>query len=120
MAEIKPNETDETLSVSEMYKLFEKEVRTVTRAADLRIRDFAHFTTDYAAGKITPEQAMDQYFRHEDKWGDALPGVVRPVQNLSDNEIIEAMEKAAGPYTTREDSKRRYQKLFGNRDRGSE
>ena len=106
MTQDKPDAPKDVISSDDMNAILRDEVQEVMKAADLRIREIAAFTTAYAAGKITPEEATDKYMEHMDKWGDALPGVIRPVRYLTDEEITADMEKAVGAHTRRTVSKR--------------
>jgi len=98
-----------------MHTLLRDEIRSVNKAAELRIAELSDMAVKYAAGQLTPEQATDGYYRHADKWGAAIPGVFH-VQGVSDQEIQAAMEQAAGPHTTRAENRKRYQAVI---DRGT-
>ena len=107
----------DTVSVEEMKTYLKDEIREVRRAADLRIREFTDFTNAYAAGELTPEQAMDKFHRHMDKWGDSFPGLMPHDSNLSDAQIIAGMEKGEESHMTREKARKRSDKVFGRGDR---
>jgi hypothetical protein len=94
---------DESGSKEEVISLktLDQEIRTVRRAAELRIRELTKLTEAYAAGEITPAEATEKYMHHLDKWGDALPGVTRAAQNLTDEEITADMERAMKPHLAR-------------------
>jgi len=107
----KQSDGDE-ITVSNMRKLLEEETLAVAKAAELRIREFSSFTNQYAAGELTPEQAADKYYRYREKWEDALPGFTKKIQGASDSEIMEAIEREAGPYTTLAEGRKQYQSLL--------
>ena len=116
MARNENNPEIETISVKDLRFALAQETRTVMRAADLRVRELADITTAYAAGELTPEQATDRWHQHQDKWGEALPGVIRAVENLSDAEIHADMQKEATPYMSLRETSKRLSRL--NRGRG--
>jgi hypothetical protein len=100
----------ETISVRDMQMLLQDEIREVTKAAELRIREFADLATAYAAGQLTPQQATDRYIRYQDKWGEALPVV--NVKGMTDEEIHVALDRVAGPHMKRAENRKRYGELF--------
>ena len=92
---------EDVISVKEMKSALEVDIREVMKAAHLRIAELAHITTEYAAGRLSPEIATDKYMHYADKWGDALPGVNRATVNVSDEQIIADMEKGRRTHTDR-------------------
>ena len=116
MPDPKPNEPDETLTVQDFRNVLDEEVTALSKASELRIREFAGFVTAYAAGELTPAQAMDKLFRYKEVWGEAFPGVPS-VQGLTDEDLLARVEKSAGKYTTREETRKQYERMFRNRDR---
>lgn len=111
----KADDESDTLSVSDFNVMLKHEIINAMKAADLRLREFSEFTAQYAAGKITAEEAMDKYFHYEQKWGEALPGVPR-AEGLSDAEIVAAVNEAGGKYTSREEGRKRYNQLFSKKE----
>jgi hypothetical protein len=111
----KAEDESDTLSVSDMNVILKHEIIAVMKAADLRLREFSGFTAEYAAGKITAEEAMDRYFHYQQKWGEALLGVPR-AEGLSDAEIVATVNEAAGKYTSREEGRKRYDQLFSKKE----
>ena len=108
----KPEDIPDTFTVSEVKQMLADESANVTRAAQMRINEFQKISEGYAAGEVTAEQVVDKLIRHADKWGDAFPGVVRDPRHRSDTEIAADMEKAAGLFVTREELRKRHDKLF--------
>jgi len=106
---------DDVISAKDMRAALDKEVRTVMKAAELRIREFTQFTQAYTAGEITPADATEKYMHHMDKWGDALPGVARAAQNLTDEEITADMERAMRPNSSHLQTHKRRQQSAGSR-----
>jgi hypothetical protein len=92
---------EETISVRDMRSALDRETREVMKAAELRIREFSRFTQAYTAEEISPADATNAYMTHMDKWGDALPGVTRSINKLSDEEITADMNKAIQSHTSR-------------------
>jgi len=93
--------SEDFISVKDMRSAMDREVSTVMKAAELRIREFTKFTNAYAAGEITPTEASEKYMHYMDKWGDALPGVTAAAHNLTDDQIIADMERAMRPHASR-------------------
>ena len=112
MAAIKEQQGSDTLSVEEMRELLQSEIRATTKAADLRIREFSNFANAYAAGEMTPEQAMDAVIHFQEKWGPAIPGIFK-VEGMSDAEITAAVELAAGSHTSRQKQRAETQNFSG-------
>jgi hypothetical protein len=104
---------EETLSVKDMRSVLKEETRAVMRAADLRIRELTQLTTAYATGELTPSEATEQYMHYMDKWGDALPGIVKNISKLTDEEIVAEMEKTFGRHTARVQATKQSQKGSG-------
>jgi hypothetical protein len=117
MTQINPGEQDEPISVKDMKDALADEIREVMKDAQLRIQEFSALAAAYAAGEITPHEATDRYMEYKDKWGDPLPGVKRSSKYLSDEEIVADMNKAFGPFTSREQTNRRPQPGAGKQDR---
>jgi hypothetical protein len=65
---------EETISLPEMRKWADYELKDVAKAAELRIREVNGIVNDYASGQITAEQATERHRQYESRWGEALPG----------------------------------------------
>lgn len=115
MTQEKPEMPEDSLSVKDMKNILADRTREILKAADLRIRELTDLTVAYAAGEMTPKEASEAYCRHEDKWGEILPGVVQDIRSMSDKDIVTEMnksfagdrEKGLKPYTGRLERQRR-------------
>jgi hypothetical protein len=111
MTGIKNTDPDH-ITVNEMLSMFNDEVTNVTKGAELRLRDFSTLLKEYVAGNISPEQATDRMVRHQEKWGDAVPGVYS-VEGKSDEELLAAVETHAGSFRTSAEIETKYQDAVG-------
>jgi hypothetical protein len=94
MAQEKPEVPEDTISVGDTQNMLADRTREILKAADLRIRELTDLTIAYTAGKMTPREASEAYYRHEDKWGEVLPGVASDIRGMSDKEIVAEMDKS--------------------------
>jgi len=84
---------DYSLTPDEMRDWLLQEVRDLTKAVDLRMRDATEFVTAYAVGKITQAEAMDRMSRYELRWGDSpIPGVTTN-SKMADEEILRLIDE---------------------------
>jgi hypothetical protein len=93
MADQESHDRDGTLTVQEMQDWLTSQIRDSAKAHELRIRGATELVSAYAEGKLTPKQAMDGLVRHDVRWGEALFGT-SAFPNLSDQQILEAIDKA--------------------------
>jgi hypothetical protein len=92
------------LTPVEMLESLQDEVLTVTRAAELRLRELTEIVTAYTKGALTPEEANERYYRHSSRWRDAIHGgLVVPPGGISDEEILRSIDEHAriGDFSTR-------------------
>jgi hypothetical protein len=87
-----PDESDYP-SAQRMQEWLAREIADIQKAAELRIKDATQFVNAYARAEITASEAESRGFRYAERWGDALPGVLRS-QGLSDIEIIARIDEA--------------------------
>ena len=76
----------------EMKEWLEREIREITKAAELRIKNATSFIDGYATGKLSGQEAAEELFRYSRRWGDALPGVARS-DGLDDTEILARIDR---------------------------
>ena len=83
----------DTLTRDEMRSWLEQEVRDLTKATELRLRDATDFVLAYALGKITGKEAMERLSIYGSRWGDSpIPGVYTD-KSMTDDEIIRRLEE---------------------------
>src|ERR1700683_4740522 len=58
----------------ELRSWLSQEIKDMTRAFDLRLREATDLVTAYSLGDLTPEQADERSWRYQHRWGEALPG----------------------------------------------
>jgi hypothetical protein len=118
MTRKKPPGEAEYQSPKALREWLAQEVRDVARASELRLRDATDLVTAYALGKLTPEQADERWWRYQDRWGEALPGVFAS-ETKTDEQIIETIDKSLentnGPYMSARSVRETYERRFGNK-----
>jgi len=87
-----PSESD-TLTPKDMQQWLLREIRDSAKAHELRVKSATELVTAYALGEIEPEQAMERFFEHHSRWGEAIPGT-HAFPKSTDEEIIAAIDKA--------------------------
>jgi hypothetical protein len=86
------NDDSDFPSPQEMTGWLQREIANSKRAAELRIKDATAFVNDYAAGKITSDEAAERSFQHSKRWGDALPGILSS-EGMTDEEITKHIDE---------------------------
>jgi hypothetical protein len=99
MADRQSQTANDFLTPQEMQQWLNQELRDVAKSTELRTTQAAHFVTDYAMGKITPEQADNQLQDYRNRWPEALPGANVGVEK-SDAEILKRVDTASGATPT--------------------
>jgi hypothetical protein len=84
-----PPESD-LLTPDELLDTLRREVIAISRAAEMRTRELTVLATDYARGRISPEEANERFFIYSDKWGDAMYGI-SSFEGRTDAQILEEM-----------------------------
>jgi len=95
VAERDAQNTSDTLSVQEMQGWLREEVRDSAKAHELRTKEATQFVEDYAAGRLTGEQAMDRLYAYDLRWGDVLPGTTA-TPGKPDDQILSEIDEARG------------------------
>jgi hypothetical protein len=83
-------ETD-LLTPDEMLDTLRREVIAISRAAEMQIRELTVLATDYARGRISPEEANKRYLRHSERWNDVTYGI-SSFEGRTDEEILREMD----------------------------
>ena len=114
MTDQDPPENPQYLSPEEMQQWLRQEIADSTRALELRVRQAVDFVTAYTSGQTTPEQADQQYWLFQHRWGEALPGThVNP--KISDEDIMASIDRTVGKVSASSQTEKRFKELFGNR-----
>src|ERR1039457_7188651 len=97
-----PTENDpEYLSPADMRSWLQREVRELSKAFELRVKDATEFVTAYALGELMPEQANERMRRYIRKWGDSpIPGVVTN-ERMTNEEIEKRLDEMTEERLTR-------------------
>jgi hypothetical protein len=92
---------DNTWTPEDMRQWLQQEIRDLTKATELRVKDATDFVTAYALGKITPEEAEDRLSRYQSRWGDSpIPGVATE-ENTPNDEILRRLDDGLPPTVKR-------------------
>ena len=85
----------------DMRQWLQQELRDLTKATELRVKDATDFVTAYALGKITAEEAADRLSRYQYRWGDSpIPGVATE-ENTPNDEILRRLDDGLPPTVKR-------------------
>ena len=95
-----------------MRSWLRQELKDLSKAYELRLKEATELVTAYALGELTPEEADERNWRYHQRWGEALPGV-SSTEAVTDEQILAAIDKARGSYSTPRNIDERYRKLFG-------
>lgn len=109
-----PEESD-YLSPQDMRDWAEQEIRDSAKAHELRVRQLTELTTAYERGDISPEEAAERNWRYQHRWQEALPGATA---QMTDDQIVKAIDKARGPHSSLRGIRERYAKNFGRGEGG--
>ena len=81
----------EYLTVDEMLDTLRRETIAINRGAEMRTRELTVLVTDYARGRITPEETQKRYFEHSKRWGDPTYGI-SSFEGRTDSQILQEMD----------------------------
>jgi hypothetical protein len=93
MPENKQPQGSDFLSPADLQIWLRQEIADSTKALELRLREAAQLVTDYAQGKITPEEATKRAQAFDARWGEALPGTSTSA-TTTDAQILSAIDDA--------------------------
>jgi hypothetical protein len=95
MSEKDHSEESDFPSPEGMRGWLKREIADIMKAAELRVKDASELVVGYSAGEVSRQQAEALSNRYAERWGDALPGTLRP-EGKTDSEILEALDRANG------------------------
>lgn len=105
-------ESDSYLTPNEMRRWAEQELKDVAKAVELRSREIHSLVEDYAAGRISPEQADERKDRYAHRWGEALCGC-SAAESMTDEQILAKIDSTRRPFETWAQTAAKYKQLFG-------
>jgi hypothetical protein len=91
--------------------LLEEEIILLSRANELRVREFANIVHDYAAGTIKWEEAEERLHRYHQRWGEAISGV-GTARGKTDEQLIAEVD-ASTPQARRKHYRDRFGRELG-------
>jgi hypothetical protein len=99
------------LNAKDMRDWAQREIKDLSKASELRLRELTGFVAAYSAGEITPEKADELQSRYYHRWGEALPGHSAS-EGVTDEQILTGIDQAAeainGPFTAPAEIRARY------------
>jgi hypothetical protein len=110
-------EDPEQLSPLDIRSWLMQEIRDVTKASELRLREANEFTTSYLLGEISAEEATERLWKYQNRWGEALAGTFA-TKGKSDEEILQSMDEARGGHATLQKTRQLFKQRFGNDNSG--
>ena len=108
MANDETEHQTDLLSPKDMQKWLSQEMKDSVKAHEMRMADAIAFTTAYALGELTPEQAHERSIQYSTRWGEALPGT-HAFQGATDDQILDAIDKATA-YSTEDAFAKHFEK----------
>src|ERR1035438_3550884 len=86
--------SNDDLTPQDMRAWLQQEVRDLTKAFELRLKDATDFVTAYAVGELTPREAKERLGRYQYRWGDSpIPGVSTE-ESMTTREILRRLDAA--------------------------
>lgn len=99
------------LTPKDMDQWAQQEMKDVTKAFELRLRELTNLAAEYSAGNTTPKQADEMHSRYYHRWGEALPGHSAS-DGVTDEQLLAAIDKVAesinGPFIAPADAHKKY------------
>jgi hypothetical protein len=94
MAEI---DDGETYSPQDLRDWLRQEIRDLTKATELRLKDATDFVTAYAVGEIDAEEAARRLNRYQSRWGDSPIRGQATTEEMSNDEILKQIDASQPP-----------------------
>jgi hypothetical protein len=93
----------------------QQEIKDVTKAVELRVRELTDLVATYSAGEITPKEADERKDRYEHRWGEALRGCSTGT-NVTDEEILAKIDSTRTPYIKPDERQERLRRRSPNEE----
>lgn len=103
------------LSPKDMQKWALGEIADSAKAHELRAKSATEIATEYAMGKLTPEEAQERFYLHEHRFGEAIPGT-HAFQGATDEQLLASIDKARGKYVPFREEDAEFRKRFGKKE----
>ena len=85
--------SSETLTVEDMQRWLQDEIRDSAKAHELRVKDARDFVDAYSSGKISSVKLEERLLKYSRRWGEALYGSSAS-NGLTDDAILNAIDRA--------------------------
>ncbi len=82
-----------SLTQEDVEAWLRQEIDHSRKAAELRIAGAREIAAAFAENRISPAEAADHIYRHENRWGEALPGVWT-TERKTDQQILGELDEA--------------------------
>ncbi len=93
MSQRRSVEQSKSLTQEDVEAWLRQEIDHSRKATELRIAGAKEIATGFAAKRIPPSEAADHIYRHENRWGEALPGVWT-TEGKTDQRILGELDEA--------------------------
>jgi hypothetical protein len=114
MSETDKEDSSNYLSAADMRDWAQRELKDVSKALELRLRELNDLVARYSAGELSAEKADELRDRYFHRWGESLPGHSAS-ENVSDEQLLAGVDAAAdavnGPFVTPAETHARYVRL---------
>ena len=109
-------DNSESLAQEDVEAWLRQEIDHSRKATKLRRAGAREIATAFAENRISPIEAADQIYRHENRWGEALPGVWT-TEGKTDQEILAELDEARLRQQARRKNAGKTQSAIRERDR---
>jgi hypothetical protein len=109
---------EDFLTPKEIQQWAAREIADATKELELRKKEVTEIARAYTAGEISPEKADELHSRYYHRWGESLAGTTVGDGLRTDEQILAAIDKAAGPFTTPRENNEHTSRLRGGNPGG--
>lgn len=86
-------DNSESLTHEDVEAWLRQEIDHSRRATKLRIEGAREIAAAFAENRLSPKETADQIYRHENRWGEALPGVWT-TEGKTDQQVLAELDEA--------------------------
>jgi hypothetical protein len=85
-------EDSERLTKGDVKAWLQQEIDHTRKAMELRVKGATDIATAFRENRISGKEAAEQIYRHENRWGEALPGVWT-TEGKTDQQILAELDE---------------------------
>jgi hypothetical protein len=82
-----------SLTKEDVAAWLQQEIDHSRKAMELRVKDATGIATAFQENRLSAKEAADEIYRHENRWGEALPGVWT-TEGKTDQQILAELDEA--------------------------